>query len=132
MALSTCHGSSVVLAPSPVLGFSLTCSETFSRAILKLVASLTDKHFQGFACLLYSLDPQGRAENKWLLGDRLLLLRPASCSCCAHTPSRKEAILRERRKEGGTTKGSPPRAFPLLDLGTQSRHDANAFLVRSL
>lgn len=33
------------------------------------------------------------------------------------------------RREGGR---SPPGAFPLLDLATQSRHDANAFLARSL
>lgn len=92
MALSTFHGSSVVLAPSPVLGFSLTCSETFSRALFKLVASLIDKHFQGFACLLYSPDPQGRAEHEWRLGDRLLLSPPAGCSRYAHAPSRKEAI----------------------------------------
>jgi len=42
MALSTLNGSSVVFAPSPVLGFSLTCSETFSRALFKQVASLID------------------------------------------------------------------------------------------
>jgi len=45
---------------------------------------------------------------------------------------RRLSLLRERRKEGGRTKGSPPGAFPLLDLATQSRHDANAFLARSL
>lgn len=90
MALSTFHGSSVVLAPSPVLGFSLTCSETFSRALLKLVASLIYLmniffHFQGFACLLYSRIR--RAEHEWRLGDRCY--RPGGSR---DAPSRKEAI----------------------------------------
>lgn len=85
MALSTFHGSSVVLAPSPVLGFSLTCSETFSRALFKEVASLMKKNFQGFACLLYSRIR--RAEHEWRLGDRCY--RPGGSR---DAPSRKEAI----------------------------------------
>jgi predicted nucleotide-binding protein (sugar kinase/HSP70/actin superfamily) len=66
MALSTFHGSSVVLAPSPLLGFSLTCSETFSLAL-----SISDPHLlmSTFkASLAYPIDLKTRYKvyHDWL------------------------------------------------------------------